>query len=304
LNHYPLLQDAIDNSRNISGIGSSYNPAFNALVEFTNGESVLRGFNFSECRVSDAQITTQTDKEEGFTGKSGFVIVHQLGFTCSGISPVNMHFDGLTSDVPFWKTTYVTNTFEEPLQNTDKNMSVFTTFTFDSGMETIEFSMFKQNEMLTATEDIFISSSHIDSNDNFDRKTTYPTLELRGIVGDYPILYDYVDDNRKVQGVSGASQRELIDIDVNLVYDDEVIRGFNYSNCRPVDYTVETDPDHEESYVKNKFALENIFDFECSGYTSNNPVYDAMFNVEKANTPSTFDLRNTDKWGPGFSVQK
>ena len=89
-----------------------------------------------------------------------------------------------------------------------------------------------------------------------------------------------------------------------LVSGEKVIRGFNFVNCRAIDYTVSTDTNHEESYVKNKFALENIFDFECQGYHPNNPMYDAMFNVEKADTPSTFDLRNTDQWGPGFTVRE
>ena len=67
----------------------------------------------------------------------------------------------------------------------------------------------------------------------------------------------------KVQGMAGTSLVDLVDIDVDIVSNGEVIRGFNYVNCRAIDYTVETHPNTEESYVKNKFALENIFDFEC-----------------------------------------
>ena len=85
---------------------------------------------------------------------------------------------------------------------------------------------------------------------------------------------------------------------------EKVIRGFNFVNCRAIDYTVETDPNTEESYVKNKFALENIFDFECQGYHPNNPAYDAMFSVEQANTESSLELRNTEQWPPGFTVRK
>ena len=33
-------------------------------------------------------------------------------------------------------------------------------------------------------------------------------------------------------------------------------------------------------------------------------MYDVMFDVEKADTPSTFDLRNTDQWGPNFTVRE
>jgi len=296
LDYYPLLYQTIDKSRQVSGLSTASNVDFDALVEFTNGESVYMGFDFSSCRISDAQITTKTDKEEGFTGKSGFAIVHQLTFTCSGIQGVNMHYDELRGDIPTWKTPQLTNDYVEPIQNTDKGLSAFTTFTFEDGTETIEFSMFKQSKVLTTTEDT--------GDETITNKATYPTIELRGIIGDYPMLYHNLDNNRKIQGVAGTSNKELVDIDVDLVFDGGVLRGFNFVNCRAIDYIVETDPNSEESYVKNKFAVENIFEFECQGYHPNNPAYDAMFNVEKSNTESTSDLRNTDQWGLGFTVRE
>jgi len=296
LDYYPLLFNAIDKSRQVSGLSTSSNVDFNALVEITNNESFLRGFDFADCRISDAKITTKTDKEEGFTGKSGFVLVLQSSFTCSGIDGVNMYYDELRGDVPVWKTTHLTNEYVEPIQNTEGGLSTITTFTFADGTETIEFSMFKQSNVLTTTEDT--------GSDSITNKATYPTLELRGIVGDYPMLYNHVDDNIKIQGVAGTSLMDLVDIDVDLVSGGEVIRGFNFVNCRAIDYTVETDPHTEESYVKNKFALENIFEFECQGYHPNNPTYDAMFSVEQANTESSLELRNTDQWPSGFTVRK
>ncbi len=305
LDYYPLLYQTIDKSRQVSGLSTASNVDFDALVEFTNGESVYRGFDFSSCRISDAQITTKTDKEEGFTGKSGFAIVHQLTFTCSGIQGVNMHYDELRGDVPIWKTPHLTNDYAEPIQNTGKGLSAFTTFTFEDGTETIEFSMFKQSSVLTTTEDVYSAVPGKGTTDyNFSGKTTYPTIELRGIVGDYPMLYHNLDENRKIQGVAGTGNKDLVDIDVDLVSDGGVLRGFNFVNCRAIDYTVETNPNSEESYVKSKFAVENIFEFECQGYHPNNPAYDAMFYVEKSNTESTSDLRNTDKWGLGFTVRE
>ena len=305
LDYYPLLYNAIDKSRQVSGLATASNIDFDALVEFTNGESVVRGLNFKDCRISDAEITTRTDKEEGFTGKSGFAIVHQLSFTCSGIKGVNMHLDKLRGDGPIWKTTHITNEYVEPIQNTAKGLNVFTTFAFADGTETIEFSMFKQSEVLSATE-----KNKGDNGDKtvaaeaFTRKTTYPTLELRGIVGDYPILYNYLDNNRKVQGVSGTQNKELVDIDVDLVSSTGVVRSFNFEHCRAIAYEVSTNPNSEESYVKNKFAVENIFEFECQGYHPNNPAYDVMSDITKANTESTSSLKNTDQWGPGFTVRK
>ena len=296
LDYYPLLFNAIDKSREVSGLSTASNIDFDALVEFSNDESVLRGFDFTDCRISDTQITTQTDKEEGFTGKSGFALVLQSTFTCSGINPINMYYEDLKGNAPSWKITQISNDYAEPIQNTDKGLSAITTFTFADGIETIEFSMFKQSDVLTVTEDT--------GSDSIVRKATYPTIELRGIVGDYPMLYNNVDDTLKIQGVNGASSEVLVDIDVDLVSGEKVIRGFNFVNCRATDYTVSTSTNSEESYVKNQFALENIFNFECQGYHPNNPMYDAMFDVKKADTQSTFDLRNTDQWSPNFTIRE
>ena len=303
LSDYTLLNRAVDNARQVSGNGYAYNLDFDVLVEFTNGESVIRGLEFQDCTVSSAKIHTHSDKEEGFTGKSAFVLVDQYSFSCSGLTPINMYYDDLRGDAPIWKTTHLTNDYVETLQNTDKGLDVISTFTFADGNETIEFSMFKQNEILTATESVNQDNGNSSlAADAFTRKTTYPTIEFRGIVGDYPILYNYVDENRKIQSVAGTQYRELVDIDV-VVSNGEVLRGFNYVNCRATNYDVDTETNKDESYAKDKFALENIFDFECQGYHPNNPTYDTMFEVAQADTQSTNDLRNTDQWARGFFVE-
>jgi len=303
LEYYPLLYRVIDDSRGASGNSYSSNLDFDALVEFTNGEKSLRGFEFKKCLVDDAKITTQRDKEEGFTGKSAFVLVHQLGFTCSGISPINMYYDDLKGDAI--RASHLTNVFVESIQNTDQGLKTISTFTLADGTETVEFSMFKQNEILTSTEKVNDDNGQKAlAADAFTRKVVYPTIEFRGIVGDYPLLYNHVDENRKIQGVSGTQFRNLVDIDVDIVSDGQVLRGFNYVNCRAINYDVDNDANKEESYAKNKFALENLFEFECQGYHPNNPTYDAMYIVEPATNESSLDLRNTDRWGPLFTVRE
>jgi hypothetical protein len=303
LEYYPLLYRVIDDSRGASGNSYSSNLDFDALVEFTNGEKSLRGFEFKKCLVDDAKITTQRDKEEGFTGKSAFVLVHQLGFTCSGISPINMYYDDLKGDAI--RASHLTNVFVESIQNTDQGLKTISTFTLADGTETVEFSMFKQNEILTSTEKVNDDNGQKAlAADAFTRKVAYPTIEFRGIVGDYPLLYNHVDENRKIQGVSGTQFRNLVDIDVDIVSDGQVLRGFNYVNCRAINYDVDNDANKEESYAKNKFALENLFEFECQGYHPNNPTYDAMYIVEPATNESSLDLRNTDRWGPLFTVRE
>lgn len=118
------------------------------------------------------------------------------------------------------------------------------------------------------------------------------------------MLYSAIDNNLKLQSQGGINANiDLFQVDVELFADGKHVRTFNYVDCRTTDYVVESDRDKEDGYFKG-FALANIIDFECVGYHPNNPVYDAMFEVEKADNETTFDLRNTDQWGKGFTVQE
>ncbi len=283
IDHYPLLYKAIDNARKVSGNSYGFNTDFEALVEFSNGEKTLRSLDFRDCRVSGAIINTETDKEEGFTGKSGFAIVNEIDFDCAGLKPMNNGYDKLHGNTPISKTTFMTNEQLNDNLPMAKGLRVMTTFTYNNGIETLEFPIFRQGDVLSKAN---------------------PTFELEGIVGDYPLLYKRVDENLKLQSVSGANlMTELFDVDVNLI-NGELVRGFNYSKCRVVDYVVASDMNKEESYIKGKFALENTFDFECQGYHPNNPMYDVMLNPnKKAETISSLDLRNTDDWEPGFYIE-
>jgi hypothetical protein len=283
VDYYPLLYNAIDNARKVSGIGTSFNTDFEALIEFSNGEKILRSLDFRDCRVSGAIINTETDKEEGFTGKSGFALVNEIDFDCAGLKPMNEGYAKLHGDAPIWRTSLMENEQSNDNLQMANGLRVMTTFTFSNAVEKLEFPIFKQGDVLSKA---------------------YPTFELEGIVGDYPLLYKRVDDNLKLQSISGVNlMTDLFDVDVNLV-NGELVRGFNYSNCRVVDYDIGSDMNKEESYIKGQFALENTFDFECQGYHPNNPMYDMMFNSYiKSDTISSNDLRNTADWDPGFYVE-
>jgi hypothetical protein len=108
IDHYPLLYKAIDNAIKVSGISYGFNTDFEALVEFSNGEKTLRSLDFRDCRVSGAMINTETDKEEGFTGKSGFAIVNEIDFDCAGLKPMNGGYEQLHGDAPIWITKFMT----------------------------------------------------------------------------------------------------------------------------------------------------------------------------------------------------
>jgi len=280
---YPLLYQAIDKSRKVSGLTSTYNNDFDALVEFTKDGKVLRALDYRDCIVDSAQITTQADKEDGFTGKSGFAIVNQIDFNCAGLSPVNPAYDELYDDgVPIWKTNFVSNVLPLHEFPSAENIHALTTFTYANGQEVVDFPLYTQHDVLARSS---------------------PTLTLEGLVANTPLLYSVIDENLKMQSQSGTNPvLELFQIDVELMVGDKTVRVFNYADCRVTDYVVESDRDKEDGYFKG-FALANIIDFECTGYHPNNPTYDEMFAVEPADLKSSFDLRNTDQWGPNFTVQ-
>ncbi len=283
INH-PLLDNAINQARNTKGLSSTFNTDFEALVEFTNNGKVVRGLDFTDCRVSSFFIDTYQDKEEGYTGKRGFALIEKVDFTCAGMTPLNPTYDKVKGNAPVWSTTKVSNEYMVNSYNMGQGPHAVATLTFSDGQETINFPIFEQGNLL-------------------DR--SYPTIEFVAVPGEYPLLYKHVDDAQKLgQKVSGVNAlSDLFDVDVQLVYGEDSIREFNYSNCRSVDYVIKTQHDKDESFFKG-FALTNEFHLECQGYHPYSPVYDAMFNsYEKANTSSSMDLLSTDDWGPGFYVQ-
>ena len=305
--HYPLLFEAIDNARVLAGTTYASNTDFDALVEFTQDGEVLRALDYRDCTVESAKITTLLDKEEGFTGKSGFALVNDIDFQCSGLAPINDKYMELYGDAPIWKISTLSN--EQPNHEfpTTGDVHAVATFTFANGQEVVDFPNFDQGNILGLRA--------VDNNDKFSsgegagekfvsrQFSSIPTFELAGIVGNTPLLYDTVDKNLKLQGNTGSHQNlDLFSVDIDLVVGGEVVRGFNYNECRVTDYVVQSQRDKEESYFKG-FALSNTFDFECQGYHPNNPIYDAMHEVDAGKNISSMDLRDTQDWDRGFYVQ-
>jgi len=280
LSKHPLLDEAIDRSRSVSGSEWGFNTDFEATVEFTTGDHVLRTLNFKDCRVDSTKIITRSDKEEGFTGKSGFASVEQIGFTCIGLTTTNKAYDDLNASTE--RNTMIENVVatQEFPQGTGPKAIV--TFTYDNGVEVISFPFFEQGKVLVKSN---------------------PRLTLAGLVENTPMLYKHVDDSLALTSSTGSTNfLEDFDVDVDLYDGDKTIRGYNYVDCRVVDYVAKTQTNNEEAYFKS-FANSNYFTFECQGYHPNNPVYDSMFSFEKAKTPNSLDLRNTQQWGPGFFVE-
>ena len=297
---HPLLNKAIDNARKVSGFTNGFNVDFEATVEFVKGDDVLRTLEYKDCRVSSAITKTLADKEDGFTGKSGFSVVDEIGIDCIGLNTVNESYDNLTADAPVWKTSTIEQVIPTEQYPSGTGPTARTTFTFDNGVEIIDFPLFTQNSVLG-----FVDTTGNNSNGtSFSQIPLPPSFKLESIVGDFPMLYKHVDDNLSLTSTTGANNFiDLFDADVDLVYGDTVVRGFNYNDCRVTDYVVESQRDKEDGYFKG-FALSNIFEFTCLGYHPNSPVYDSMYdNYDKAKTINSLDLKNTQTWGPGFYTQ-
>ncbi len=280
---HPLIDAAIDKSMKVSGLSSSFNEDFDVSVEFVNSEKILRGLDFKGCTVSGYDILTLRDKEEGYTGKRGFATAEILDVNCSGLIPINSNFDKLSSNKESPISPYLIIDVSYSY-NMGTGPHVIATFDFDSGTEVIDFPEFYQGNLISKAS---------------------PTFELVGVPSETPLLYGVVDDTRWVGSTSTgvSSLVELFDVNLVLVYGDDVVRGFDYSKCRIVDYVVKTEHDLEESFYKG-FALTNEFDFECLGYTPYDPKYDALFEVIKADTESSIDWQSNQRssWGPNIET--
>lgn len=275
---HPLIDNAIDKSQKVFGQKSNFNEDFDVSVEFANSEETLRGLDFNNCVVSGYDILTLRDKEEGYTGKSGFATAEILDVECSGLNPTNPVFDKLSGmEKSGLLSTSMTNSY-----NMGTGPHVIATFDFDSGTEVVNFPEFNQGNLITKSS---------------------PTFELVGVPGVTPLLYGAVDNAKenalKSSGVN--SLKKLFDVNLVLVNGDVIVRSFDYTKCRIVDYIVKTEHDGEESFYKG-FALTNEFHFECVGYQPTDSHYDALFDITKVKTESSMDYKQKQRstWGPNF----
>ena len=272
-----LIDDAINKSQKVSGIRSNYNDDFNVYVEFVNPEK-FRGLDFEGCVVSGYDILTLRDKEEGYTGKRGFATAEVLDVECSGLTPSHSSFENSVSSsgssliLPASSMSY----------NMGNGPHVIAAFDFEGGIEVVDFPEFYQGNLISRAN---------------------PTFTLVGVPADTPLLYDVVDNARKSDSKStGVSTTdELFNVHLTIAYGNDVVRGFDYTKCHVVDYMIKTEHDAEESFYKG-FALTNEFSFECQGYHPYDPLYDKLFEIQKAQNESTLDRLANERstWGPNF----
>lgn len=279
---HPLIDNAIVKSQKVDGMASAFNEDFGVDVEFVTPEKLsgltlapaqtVRALEFEDCIVSGYDILTLRDKEEGYTGKRGFATAEILDVECSGVNPVNPSHDNKKSD--------------SVLNAHDYNMGMgphaIATFDFNGYTEAIDFPEFYQGNLIARAN---------------------PAFQLVGSPGMTPMLYAAVDDARKTgsksTGVSATDK--MFDVNVSMMYGDVIARGYDYSNCRIVDYVIKTEHDSEESFY-NGFALTNEFHFECLGYSPIDPHL-GTDDPSKGKNESSKDYQSKQRstWGPGFA---
>jgi hypothetical protein len=268
-----LLASAIDLARDNRDLAIGSNVDFKVIATFEQetpeGNKLLRGIYYDDCRVVGSGITTYYDKEEPFATVGGFAVNQAIDFDCAGMTPLNPKYD---------------ENMKSNEQHRDYLMAsgihAISEFRFhDNTIETIDFPIFKQHQILSKSN---------------------PTFQLTGMIGDYPSLYKQVDDTINNGNTFGVSlSDELFDVNVNLQQGEKTVRGFSYSDCRITDYSVDTQKGNEEGFFF-WFALDNTFEFECSGYTPKNPSYDTISDPVEKKSTSTLDLRDTQTWGYKF----
>ena len=277
---HTLLDNAIAKSKKIGGQSSLYNDDFQVNVDFANDSKTFRTLKYSDCRIEEYKIDTLFDKEEGYTGKSGFAIVEDITVTCAGLTTKN--YSGEKTDH---------NTVNSNPYLMGGLTQAFATITMENGdKEKINFPVFKQTSSTTTK----IS--------RIERLT--PSFQLQGIVGDHPVLYKAVDQIR-TRGPAGTDFQGLFSVVVDIEHNNKLVKTYQYSQCRVTNYDADTSFNGEEGYVgSNGFALVGTYNFECTGYHPSNPSFDAMNVSEKAQNQNTSDLRNTDSWRVGFTVKQ
>jgi len=170
---------------------------------------------------------------------------------------------------------------EEKQYTKANDVAIHTVFSFREGVEESDgFQVFKQMS-------------------GFDRDLESPTFKLEGVMDfDKPYLYEAVDMSY-YRGISNTQHNfGQFDVDVYLHKDGEILRHFTYTDCSVSDYKVVTLFDKEEGWTTSKgFATIDEFEFECSGYKPNNPLFDLMkTNGYHAETISSLDLIDTQTW--------
>ena len=87
------LYEAVDSTHSVGGNHFSKYGQFDVDIYLQQGESVFRHFSYVDCRVTDYQVTTLFDKEEGWNTSKGFAVIDEFTFECAGFHPYSPMYE-------------------------------------------------------------------------------------------------------------------------------------------------------------------------------------------------------------------
>ena len=184
-----------------------------------------------------------------------------------------------------------------------ENIATTAEFNFRDGSETSAFQQFTQTGGFGTTTVDATGRTKNDAGDHTGR--TKPSFTLEKIAGGTPYLYEAADEAQKYILNSGMEfPYKFFDVTVYIAAGGDVLRSFEYHNCKVTNYVMATRSDNEEGYTGKGFAIVDQFAFECDGYQPLNPAMDKLNVVEHAKTISSSDLNQKNQWGSEFSTQK
>jgi len=95
IGEYPLLYKTVDDAAKINQISGTTltQELFDVDVNLKDDKQTVRGFSYSDCRVTDYLVTTQKGNEEGFF--FWFALDNTFEFECLGYEPKNPIYDEL-----------------------------------------------------------------------------------------------------------------------------------------------------------------------------------------------------------------
>jgi len=119
-------------------------------------------------------------------------------------------------------------------------------------------------------------------------------------------LYQLADKSAQQRFGSQIDPINQFDVTVAIVHNEEVLHQFKYNECKIEDYRVDTLFDADETFSgKTKFAIIDLFEFECKGYDPETPLFEKIKQkVLELDTTSTMDLVPGVTWESHKSFQK
>ena len=227
---------------------------FDVYVDLTKGDSIIETLRYSDCKISDYAVVTVDDDFESYTSsKTGFAMIDDIEFLCSGLNLQN--FNSMVGYSP-----------DEIVVNTETNFGyaqevrTFVEFQFDQGTERIEFPVF-------VTESGFEEST----------SNVVPEFKVEGLVTQHPLLSKAIDNARKVGNFQSGSNIDF-ESTVEFVQNGTVLRSLDYKDCRVGEYEIKTQFDKEEGWTgKRGFAVTEVMHVECIGLDGMNPRYDDVY---------------------------